>query len=167
MPSEAADIQAKIQSLRPADASQRHARQTSIFWSGNRVSHRSGASIRHIVPQTWTPLCPGNCQLRTTRSRHANPHRRQRPRGQTNQPFIADATPISRPKINSETKTVNPSPVPSPEKATCGSAPGREVGVGNDKEKAQNEPLSKKKAAEWARIEDLDHNKINSLTQCQ
>ena len=82
-------------------------------------------------------------------------------------PFIADATPISRPKINSETKTVNPSPVPSPEEATYGSAPGREVGVGNDKEKAQNEPLSKKKAAEWARIEDLDHNKINSLTQCQ
>ena len=84
MPSEAADIQAKIQSLRPADASQRHARQTSIFWSGNRVSHRSGASIRHIVPQTWTHSCPGNCQLRTTHSRHANPHRRQRPRDQTN-----------------------------------------------------------------------------------
>ena len=67
----------------------------------------------------------------------------------------------------SETEKVYPSPAPSPEMATCGSAPGREVGVGNDKEKAQNEPLSKKKAAEWARIEDLDHNKINSLTQCQ
>ena len=73
---------------------------------------------------------------------------------------------VSAPEV-SETETVNPSPVPSPEEATCGSAPGREVGVGNDKEKAQNEPLSKKKAAEWARIEDLDHNKINSLTQCQ
>ena len=73
---------------------------------------------------------------------------------------------VSAPEV-SETETVNPSPVPSPEEATCGSAPGREVGVGTDKEKAQNEPLSKKKAAEWARIEDLDHNKINSLTQCQ
>ena len=62
---------------------------------------------------------------------------------------------VSAPEV-SETETVNPSPVPSPEEATCGSAPGREVGVGTDKEKAQNEPLSKKKAAEWARIEDLD-----------
>ena len=67
---------------------------------------------------------------------------------------------VSAPEV-SETETVNPSPVPSPEEATCGSAPGREVGVGTDKEIAQNEPLSKKKAAEWAKIEDLDHNKVN------
>ena len=73
---------------------------------------------------------------------------------------------VSAPEV-SETETVNPSPVPSPEETTCGSAPGREVGVGTDKDSAQNEPLSKKKALEWARIEDLDHNKINSLTQCQ
>ena len=61
----------------------------------------------------------------------------------------------------SETEKVYPSPAPSPEMATCGSAPGREVGVGTDKDSAQNEPLSKKKALEWARIENLDHNKVN------
>ena len=61
----------------------------------------------------------------------------------------------------SETEKVYPSPAPSPETATCGSAPGREVGVGTDKDSAQDEPLSKKKALEWARIENLDHNKVN------
>ena len=52
----------------------------------------------------------------------------------------------------SETEKVYPSPAPSPEMATCGSAPGREVGVGTDKDSSQDQlinavPISRPKTS--------------------
>ena len=66
-----------------------------------------------------------------------------------------------------ETETVRPPPAPSPEVAAPGSAPGGAVGGSTDYKQAQNEPLPKKKALEWERIEDLDHNKVNAKARAK
>jgi hypothetical protein len=73
-----------------------------------------------------------------------------------------EATVRSAPGGELETEIVHPPPAPSSEVAASGSALGGEVGGGTDKEPAQDvEPLSKKKAREWDRIKDLDHEKVS------
>ena len=69
-----------------------------------------------------------------------------------------------------ETEQVQPPPAPSSEVAAPGPAPGGVDGVDTpttNNEPAINEPLSKRKAQEWGRVEDPDLNKEREEARLQ